>query len=96
MDELFLRLRFLKRAQRVAWTNSSIIPCPKSGHEPFNVGIYITMTGQSIRCGCSFKLKESQGSMEHLTQDDRRDMVQYGRPLKEEGAMLGVLTAELI
>ena len=34
--------------------------------------------------------------MEHLTQDDRRDMVQYGRPLKEDGAMLGVLTAELI
>src|SRR5258707_15253289 len=34
MDELFLRLRFPKRAQRVNWTNSSIILCPKSGHEP--------------------------------------------------------------
>ena len=39
---------------------------------------------------CSFKLKESQRLMEQLTQDNRRDMVQYGRPLKEEGVMLGV------
>ena len=29
-------------------------------------------------------------------QDDRRDMVQYGRPLKEEAVMLGMLSAELI
>jgi len=34
--------------------------------------------------------------MEHLTQDDQRDMVQYGRPLKEEAVMLGMLSAELI
>src|SRR5258707_1138160 len=40
MDELFLRLHFPKRAQRVNWTNSSIILCPKSGHEPFKVCIY--------------------------------------------------------
>jgi len=40
MDELFLRFRFPKRAQRVNWTNSSIILCPKSGHEPGNSKIY--------------------------------------------------------
>ena len=35
--------------------------------------------------------------MEHLTQDDRRDMVEYGRRhLKEEGAMLDMLMAEPI
>jgi hypothetical protein len=34
--------------------------------------------------------------MEQLTQDNWRDMVQYGRPLKEEGVKLGVLTATLV
>ena len=35
--------------------------------------------------------------MEHLTQDDQRSMVEYGRrQCKEEEAMPGVLAAELI
>ena len=58
---------------------------------------HITMAGTSAGEGCSLKLKGSQRSMEHLTQDDRRDMVEYGRRhLKEEGAMLDMLMAESI
>jgi hypothetical protein len=35
--------------------------------------------------------------MEHLTQDDRESMVEYGKGhRKEEGAMLDMLMAELI
>ncbi len=67
MDELFLHLRFPKRAQRVNWTNSSIILCPKSGHEPFGVvllhlfsvvhGRFPSGTIQKIRHGAVPKVR---------------------------------------
>ncbi len=34
--------------------------------------------------------------MEHLTQDGRKSMVEYGRGMEGGRGMLGVLTAELI
>jgi hypothetical protein len=57
---------------------------------------HITTAGTSAREGCSLQLKESQRTMEHLTQDGRKSMVEYGRGIEGGRGMLGVLTAELI